>query len=125
MLAIDRAKLLYRYDQAAWHTTDAMRRDVPDAALATIRGWVVTPDGDGWRLQGQVEGSEPRPYTVNAELRVSPGGNLSEWRSGCTCPVGRYCKHGAALGILASMQGLALLNEWGPNGPSPEALERR
>ena len=46
-LAIDRARLLHAYDQAAWHTTDALRRDVPSEAVATIRGWVVTPDGDG------------------------------------------------------------------------------
>lgn len=49
-LATARAKLLYRYDQAAWHTTDALRRDVPGEALATIRGWVVTPDGDDYRV---------------------------------------------------------------------------
>lgn len=46
-LAIDRARLLHAYDQAAWHTTDAMRRDVPKETLVTIRGWVVTPDGNG------------------------------------------------------------------------------
>ena len=113
------SQLAFYFDQGAWSrgTTLYLQNKVVSSQL--------TPDGEGWRLQGQVEGSEVRPYTVNAELRVSPGGNLSEWRSGCTCPVGRYCKHGAALGILASMQGLALLDEWGNNGPSPEVLARR
>jgi hypothetical protein len=113
------SQLAFYFDQGAWSrgTTLYLQNKVVSSQL--------TPDGEGWRLQGQVEGSEPRPYTVNAELRVSPGGNLSEWRSGCTCPVGRYCKHGAALGILASMQGLALLDEWGSDGPSAEVIERR
>jgi uncharacterized Zn finger protein len=39
---------------------------------------------------------------------VSDGGNLQGWRSSCTCPVGRLCKHGAALGIQAAMQGLTM-----------------
>ena len=113
------SQLAFYFDQGAWSrgTTLYLQNKVVSSQL--------TPDGEGWRLQGQVEGSEVRPYTVNAELRVSPGGNLSEWRSGCTCPVGRYCKHGAALGILASMQGLALLDEWGSDGPTPEVLARR
>ncbi|PUE43564.1 DEAD/DEAH box helicase [Limnohabitans sp. Hippo3] len=113
------SQLAFYFDQGAWSrgTTLYLQNKVLSSQLS--------PDGEGWRLQGQVEGSEPRPYTVNAELRVSPGGNLSEWRSGCTCPVGRYCKHGAALGILASMQGLALLDEWGSEGPSAEVIERR
>jgi len=113
------SQLAYYFDQGAWSrgTTLYLQNKVVSSQL--------TPDGEGWRLQGQVDGSEARPYTVNAELRVSAGGNLSEWRSGCTCAVGRYCKHGAALGILASMQGLALLDEWGSDGPSPEVLARR
>ncbi len=113
------SQLAYYFDQGAWSrgTTLYLQNKVVSSQL--------TPDGEGWRLQGQVDGSEARPYTVNAELRVSAGGNLSEWRSGCTCAVGRYCKHGAALGILASMQGLVLLDEWGSDGPSPEVLARR
>lgn len=113
------SQLAFYFDQGAWSrgTTLYLQNKVLSSQLM--------PDGEGWRLQGQVGGSEGDPYTVNAELRVSPGGNLSEWRSGCTCPVGRYCKHGAALGILASMQGLALLDEWGSEGPSEEALARR
>jgi superfamily II DNA or RNA helicase len=113
------SQLAFYFDQGAWSrgTTMYLQNKVVSSQLS--------PDGEGWRLQGLVEGSEARPYTVNAELRVSPGGNLSEWRCGCSCPVGRYCKHGAALGILASMQGLALLDEWGSDGPSPELLARR
>ena len=113
------SQLAFYFDQGAWSRGTTLY--LQDKVLSSQ----LTPDGDGWRLQGQVQGNDAQPYSVNAELRVSAGGNLSEWRSGCTCPVGRYCKHGAALGILASMQGLALLDEWGPNGPSPEVLQRR
>ncbi|WP_416548581.1 SNF2-related protein [Limnohabitans sp. DCL3] len=113
------SQLAYYFDQGAWSRGTTLY--LQDKVLSSQ----LSPDGDGWRLQGQVQGNDAQPYSVNAELRVSAGGNLSEWRSGCTCPVGRYCKHGAALGILASMQGLALLNDWGPDGPSLEVLERR
>ena len=113
------SQLAFYFDQGAWSrgTTLYLQNKVVSSQL--------TPDEEGWRLQGQVQDGESRPYTVNAELRVSAGGNLSDWRSGCTCPVGRYCKHGAALGILASMQGLALLNDWGSDEPSTEVLARR
>jgi superfamily II DNA or RNA helicase len=113
------SQLAFYFDQGAWAkgTTLYLQNKVLTSQLS--------PDGDGWRLQGLVQGSDVAPYSVSAELRVSAGGNLSDWRSGCTCPVGRYCKHGAALGILASMQGLALLDEWGADGPSPDVMERR
>ncbi len=62
------SQLAFYFDQGAWSrgTTLYLQNKVVSSQL--------TPDGDGWRLQGQVEGSEARPYTVNAELRVSPGG---------------------------------------------------
>jgi len=44
--AVNRAQNLYTYDQAAWHTTDALLAAVPEATLQTIRGWVVTPEGE-------------------------------------------------------------------------------
>ncbi|MBD3730050.1 MAG: hypothetical protein IE933_10120 [Sphingomonadales bacterium] len=48
--ALDRGLDLYNYDQAAWHTTDAMIEDVPDPAGAGIRGWVVVPVEQGWQV---------------------------------------------------------------------------
>ena len=41
--ATERGRAIYLYDQAAWHTTDTMREDVPDLKASGIRGWVVTP----------------------------------------------------------------------------------
>jgi hypothetical protein len=46
-----RGQAIYDYDQAAWHTTDAMtEKHLPDAALRAIRGWVVEPQGDALRV---------------------------------------------------------------------------
>ena len=45
-----RGLALWQYDQAAWHTTDALLKAIDDPAKAGVRGWVVTPDGEGWRV---------------------------------------------------------------------------
>jgi hypothetical protein len=39
---LNRGQLLYRYDQAAWHTTDTMVAHVPETQRHLVRGWVVT-----------------------------------------------------------------------------------
>ncbi len=41
-LATSRGKMIYDYDQAAWHSTDALLEDVKDARALGIQGWVVT-----------------------------------------------------------------------------------
>lgn len=46
--ALNRGLDLYRYDQAAWHTTDALMEDIADPSAAGIRGWVVVPVEKGW-----------------------------------------------------------------------------
>lgn len=48
--AVERGKVIYFYDQAAWHTTDALKEDVKDLNATGIRGWVVTPVSDGLRV---------------------------------------------------------------------------
>lgn len=70
--ALQRGKEIYLHDQAAWHVTDAMRRDNPDSKIAPVIGWVtkrlddkrvvayfVRRDGDKLRLfySGETEGS--------------------------------------------------------------------
>lgn len=47
---VTRGRLLYQLDQAAWHSTDALRRDVSDPAAAGVRGWIVEPEGDAMRV---------------------------------------------------------------------------
>jgi hypothetical protein len=49
-LAIKRGELLYAYDQAAWHVTDAMRKDVKNISGTGMRGYVMTPEKNGIRV---------------------------------------------------------------------------
>lgn len=46
--AVDLGWLVYSYDQAAWHGTDAMLEDVADARTRGIAGWIVNDISDGW-----------------------------------------------------------------------------
>lgn len=96
------SQLSFYFDSNSWAkgTSLYLKNEVLSAQL--------TPDDKDWRIDAQVQGTSSEPYLVTAHLRVSDGGNLQGWRSTCTCPVGRMCKHGAALGIHAAMQGLAM-----------------
>lgn len=49
-LAAERGLRLYQYDQAAWHTTDAMLEDLRDPGAAGVQGWVVTEVDGGWNV---------------------------------------------------------------------------
>ncbi|WP_298468256.1 hypothetical protein [uncultured Erythrobacter sp.] len=40
-LALQRGEALYRHDQAAWHTTDAMLEDVRNPGAKRVRGWII------------------------------------------------------------------------------------
>jgi hypothetical protein len=39
--ALRRGTMIYRYDQAAWHSTDAMLAAIKDPAKAGVVGWIV------------------------------------------------------------------------------------
>ena len=96
------SQLAFYFDSNAWAKGTALylKNEVLSAQLK--------PDGEDWQVEAQVQGSLHEPYRVRANLRVSEGGNLQGWRATCTCPVGRMCKHGAALGIHVAMQGRAM-----------------
>ena len=90
------------------HTFEDIRRTVPPAALdkATIyqrgrRAFVTDMAEDGTLVQGRVQGTQRRPYTVTVELGVGPDGRV-KIDSSCSCPVGFNCKHVAAL-LIESM----------------------
>ncbi|PUE07516.1 DEAD/DEAH box helicase [Limnohabitans sp. WS1] len=106
------SQLAFYFDSNSWAkgTSLYLQNEVVSAKM--------TSEAEGWSLQAQVqEGREPTPFQVKAHVRVSDGGNLQAWRSTCTCAVGRMCRHGAALGIHAAMQGFHMLEQ-----PSDEAL---
>ncbi|MEY3610946.1 MAG: hypothetical protein RJB14_668 [Pseudomonadota bacterium] len=113
------SQLSFYFDSNSWAKGTALylKNEVLSARMM--------PDGTDWRIQAQVQGSEHDPYRITAHLRVSGSGNLQSWRSSCSCPVGRMCKHGAALGIHAAMQGLAMAHDAGDDteGASPEHLQ--
>jgi hypothetical protein len=61
-----RGAQLYAFDQAAWHTTDAMvAKQLPRDTMAAIRGWVVEPHGDALTVTYYgFEGT--KPYAIYA-----------------------------------------------------------
>ncbi|PUE10503.1 DEAD/DEAH box helicase [Limnohabitans sp. T6-20] len=113
------SQLAFYFDSNSWAKGTALylKNEVLSAQL--------TPEGDDWRVDAEVEGSSQEPYRVTAHLRVSEGGNLQGWRATCTCPVGRMCKHGAALGILVAMQGVSLRDPLAQAGDDAENSEQQ
>ncbi|MCC8397551.1 DEAD/DEAH box helicase [Paraburkholderia sp. MMS20-SJTR3] len=69
-------------------------------AKARSVGAVSNVKWHGSTLSGNVQGSRPQPYRTRVSFRTDGG---SPWAQGdCTCPVGRDCKHVAAL-LLAEL----------------------
>lgn len=68
------------------------------------------------RLSGQVQGAEPRPYTVT--IRLKRAGDKIE-SVDCSCPMGGICKHSAALLFHAIRTGL--VGSGMPNSQSMKA----
>jgi len=70
-------------------------------AKARAVGPVSNVQWHGATLTGRVQGSEPEPYRTRVRFRTDGG---TPWaQSDCSCPVGRNCKHVAAL-LLAELQ---------------------
>ncbi|NML30019.1 DEAD/DEAH box helicase [Paraburkholderia antibiotica] len=69
-------------------------------AKARSVGTVSNVKWHGATLTGDVQGSQPQPYRTRVRFRTDGG---APWAQGdCTCPVGRDCKHVAAL-LLAEL----------------------
>lgn len=72
-----RGQLLYLYDQAAWHSTDTMLRDVKDPAAAGVRGWIVEPVEKALRVTYYgYTGTQPIPVYVADFKDGKAGGRL-------------------------------------------------
>ncbi|WP_233835360.1 DEAD/DEAH box helicase [Paraburkholderia sp. ZP32-5] len=69
-------------------------------AKARSVGAVSNVKWQGATLSGDVQGSRPQPYRTRVRFRTD--GGLPWAQSDCTCPVGRDCKHVAAL-LLAEL----------------------
>lgn len=111
-----------------WFAPDSLRAFVDAGTLERGRAMYCSQrvldlqielDGDNWILEGEVQGSQRRPYSVTIELQLTPQGDVADWVSDCTCPVGVDCKHGVALTLKAAYHGLRLL---GPRGGQAAAV---
>ncbi|CAB3803698.1 RNA polymerase-associated protein RapA [Paraburkholderia ultramafica] len=70
-------------------------------AKARSVGAVTHVEWQGATLSGDVQGTQRLPYRTRVRFRTDGG---SPWAQGdCTCPVGRNCKHVAAL-LLAELE---------------------
>ncbi|MFC5522197.1 DEAD/DEAH box helicase [Polaromonas jejuensis] len=85
----------------------------------------IEPLKDHWLLEGQVQGSQRAPYEVSVEMTLLPDGQLADWLSDCSCPVGADCKHGVALTLKAAYQGLHLLGPELANSAALHAVPSR
>ncbi|HEY5581523.1 MAG TPA: DEAD/DEAH box helicase, partial [Rhodoferax sp.] len=89
----------------------------------------IKPMGDYWQLLAAVQGSERWPYQVSIELTFKPNGEVANWDSDCSCPVGYQCKHGVAVLLKAAQQGRRLMDSaaarsaLAPAAPTPEQVE--
>ena len=63
------------------------------------RGMVLAAELDASRkhAKGTVAGTERKPYTQDITLLWHPAGQLLRIDGSCTCPIGRNCKHVAAV----------------------------
>ena len=50
-----------------------------------------------WQLSAHVQSSGRERYFVEIDAEITPWGEISSWRSKCSCPVGHRCKHAGAL----------------------------
>jgi superfamily II DNA or RNA helicase len=79
-----------------------------------------------WRVSGQVQGTERRPYATEVGLHFMPDGHtVDRWRGHCSCPVGLQCKHSVALLIKAAYQGQALADATPHQRLTPEERTRQ
>ena len=75
------------------HTFEDIRRAVSATALDKATAYqrrrlarVTAMAKDGTSIQGQVQGQQHRPYTVNIGLEPADDGRVTI-RGSCTCPV--------------------------------------
>lgn len=70
-----RGDLIYAYDQAAWHTTDSLKRDIANLGSSGIRGWIVTKVPSGYRTTYYGH-SDNGPYRVYSAVWTGKGSTV-------------------------------------------------
>lgn len=63
---LDRGLDLYRYDQSAWHVTDAALPALSEQAMSVARGYITTPAPNGFRTTffGELDGNYIALYSA-------------------------------------------------------------
>ena len=112
-----------------WLDLSSLVRQADDATYARalelyrvqkVLDLFIVPVKGGWFLEGQVQGSQRKPYAVSVDLILDKKGRIVEWEGDCTCPVGYHCKHAVALLIKAAYKGQQLLGGGdAPARPAP------
>lgn len=72
---LSRGRLIYTYDQAAWHSTDMLRSVLPSDRWPRAGGWVV--EGEGQELAITYFGMEDNEPYIFAILRSDGDGGFS------------------------------------------------
>ncbi len=84
---------------------------------------VLTIQLDGSdRVTGTVAGSGGRTYSVDAKMRGTADGRLSDVDGYCSCPVGYNCKHVVAVLLEAAHKGTDITLEPAPPGERGRTL---
>src|SRR5665647_1867475 len=119
------------YGRGQWFGTQALHQSID--RITWDRGLTLYLTQKVLRLEiepvgADVQGSQRRPYEVSIDLTLTPDGQVDNWDSDCTCPVGYQCKHGVAVMLKAAQQGLrlmdgALAGKFTTTPPSPEQIE--
>ena len=128
------------YHHGPWFSTKSLEKMCPPGAWSNglmlyvqqqVLSLDIDPEGDHWLLLGEVNDTKAWPFEVSIELSLSADGQVASWDSLCDCKVAHQCKHGVALMLKASNQGLRILSEEGLSAynhthiapPTPEQIE--
>jgi superfamily II DNA or RNA helicase len=85
----------------------------------------IAETNGGWLIEGRVQGTQRKPYTVVIDLSLDEQGRIIEWDGDCSCPVGYQCKHGVALLIKAAYKGHQILGHSAPTQRSVPLTEEQ
>jgi len=115
---LDRGALLYRYDQSAWHVTDAALAALPQSAKTMLRGYVTTPAANGLKTTFFGQSDDSRYFAVYSAVWtgsaiVEPKTYPTEPRVPVTVEEQRLIE--ARKAALDNMGKLAMCNSASPN----------
>ncbi|MEY4979531.1 MAG: hypothetical protein RLZZ352_1801 [Pseudomonadota bacterium] len=95
----------------SWFNTDSLQAYVSQAVFVrgeqlqsygSVSQYQVSKPGAAWVLEAEVEGSKGNLYDTRVELVLDPQGQVVDWWTECSCPMGEDCKHAVALTLHAA-----------------------